>query len=60
MPVNEQPEVMLVKEVALYLRLPLSTTYELVKTGEIPSFRVGRQIRISKKHLLKLLENATD
>lgn len=49
------PEVMTVQEVAKYLRLKRSTAYELVKQGVIPSIKLGRQIRVPKSGLKKML-----
>lgn len=36
-------EVMTATEVAVALRIPLRTVYDLADTGEIPCFRVGRR-----------------
>ena len=49
---NEQ---MNVKEVASYLRLHQNTVYRLIKNGEIPSTRLGTNIRIDKGELDKYL-----
>ncbi len=40
-----------VKELAQLLGLGVNKAYTLVKEGRIPSIRIGRQIRISKKAL---------
>ncbi|WP_051276272.1 helix-turn-helix domain-containing protein [Desulfovirgula thermocuniculi] len=48
------PEFLTVGEVAALLRLGRSTAYELIRRGEIPSFRVGRHIRIPRRELERL------
>jgi len=53
---NNLPEILTVQETAKYLRLKRSTAYELVKQGVIPSVKLGRQIRVPKSKLLKMLE----
>lgn len=40
-------------EVAEILRIGRSHVYELLATGELPSIRVGRCIRVSKRSLEK-------
>lgn len=40
-----------VEEVAEILRLPISTTYDLVRTGVIPSVKLGRHRRIRRDAL---------
>ena len=49
---NSFPNVMTVIEVAEFLRIGRTTAYELVRTGEIPSVKVGRQIRVFREDLL--------
>ena len=49
-------DILTVKEVAKYLRLPVSTAYEMVRQGVIPAVKLGRQIRVPRKRLMKLLE----
>lgn len=41
-------EVFKVKELAAYLRAPVSTIYQLAETNKIPAFKVGRQWRFRK------------
>jgi excisionase family DNA binding protein len=42
--------------VAEVLRIACSRTYQLVGGGEIPSVRIGRSIRVSRKELERWLE----
>lgn len=50
------PDVMTVEEAARFLRLARSTAYDAVHRGEIPTFRVGRRIRVSKLALETMLK----
>lgn len=43
--------VMTVREVATYLKIGVTNTYELVKREGFPLIRVGRQMRVPKKAL---------
>lgn len=45
-----------VTEVAEFLRIGRTRAYELVSSGEIPSVRIGRNIRVSRKELERWLE----
>lgn len=51
-------EILTVNEAAKFLRLKKTKTYELVKTGVIPSFRLGRTIRVPRDGLLALVQAA--
>jgi excisionase family DNA binding protein len=50
------PMMLTVKEVGEILRTGRNTTYDLISSGEIPSIKIGRQIRIYSKNLLLYLE----
>jgi excisionase family DNA binding protein len=53
----EQPhEYLKVPEVAEMLRIARNTVYQLVGEGEIPSVRIGRSLRVSRKELERWLE----
>lgn len=53
--VEELPIVLTVDQVAEVLCIGKNTAYDLVRSGEIKSVRVGRQIRIPKSALLEYL-----
>ncbi len=54
---KEQHEWLKVPEMAeLFLRIGRSRAYELVADGEIPSIKIGRSIRVSRKELERWLE----
>jgi excisionase family DNA binding protein len=54
---EQQHEYLKVPEVAEVLRIARSRAYELVGSGEIPSVRIGRSVRVSRKELEKWLED---
>ena len=49
-------EYLKVPEVAAVLRIARSRAYELVGEGEIPSVRIGRSVRVSRRELERWLE----
>ena len=49
------PAVLTVEEMARVMRLSRGSAYEAVRTGAIPSIRIGRTIRIPRAALLALL-----
>lgn len=51
-----EKEYMKVAEVAEFLRIGRSRAYELVGSGEIPSVRIGRSVRVSRRKLQWWLE----
>ena len=53
---EQQHEYLKVPEVAEVLRIARSRAYELVSEGEIPSVRIGRSVRVSRKELDRWLE----
>lgn len=53
---DEQHEYLKVPEVARVLRIARSRAYELVGNGEIPSVRIGRSVRVSRRELDRWLE----
>lgn len=49
--VNQEDQVMTVKEVSEYLRLAESTVYKLASEGKLPGRKVGGTWRFSRKGL---------
>lgn len=47
---------MTVDEVCRLLRLSKNTVYDMIRGKEIPSIKVGRQIRVPKRALIEKLE----
>ncbi|MGI5882003.1 MAG: helix-turn-helix domain-containing protein [Dethiobacteria bacterium] len=56
---KENIEIITGPEVAAFLRIGRVKAYELMKTGEIPSFRVGkRSIRTTRQALVNYIERS--
>jgi excisionase family DNA binding protein len=49
-------DILKIKEVADYLRMPLSTIYKLAQSGKVPAVKVGKHWRFLKKDLDHLFE----
>jgi len=54
---DDIPLIMTVEDLMPILLIGRNTAYELVRSGEIKSIRVGRQIRIPRDALIKFLED---
>jgi excisionase family DNA binding protein len=44
-------EVLTVKELANYLKIHESTVYRLIKTRQLPAFKVGRDWRFNREQI---------
>ena len=44
-------QLLTAREVAELLRLPVSTVYDLARTGRLPHLRIGRAMRFSREDL---------
>ncbi len=49
--------VLTIDELALYLKIPKSTLYKLVREGKIPSQKIGRHWRFRKEAVDHWLED---
>jgi excisionase family DNA binding protein len=49
-------QIFTIPEVAVYLKLSKSKVYFLVQSGQIPHIKIGRNVRIREKDLIKWLE----
>lgn len=54
-PFQELPLVLSVDELAAILNIGRNTAYNLIRSGQIQSIRVGHQIRISRNSLLRFI-----
>ena len=52
---SNMPDVLTVKQVAEMLRIGRNTAYELVRSGEIKSVFIGRQIRVPKTSVIEFV-----
>lgn len=53
---DKRHEYLKVPEVAGVLRIARGRAYELVAEGEIPSIRIGRSVRVSRRDLERWLD----
>ena len=53
---EDLPLVLTTEEAARYLRVSRGSAYEAVRTGQIPSIKIGRSIRIPRHALLRMLD----
>lgn len=49
-------DILNIKEVADFLRIPVSTIYKLAQDGKVPAIKVGKHWRFLKKDLESLFE----
>lgn len=49
------PQLLTFDEAREYLRVNRGTLYKLLRNGDLPAYRVGKQWRIDKKELLDWL-----
>ena len=56
---SEYGDVISVWELAKMLKIGRNTTYELIRSGSIPSVRIGRQIRVSKQAVIEYLSRVS-
>lgn len=54
---SSYPEALTTSEVAEILRLCTKTVYKLIRLGEIPAVKIGRENRVSKSVLIAYLRN---
>lgn len=52
---EQLPMFLTVEEMAALLRLKRSHAYEMVKSGKIPSLKMGRLIRVPRDVLLEMV-----
>ncbi len=52
----DSEEILNIKEVSQYLKIPVSTVYKLVQDGKVPAVKLGKHWRFLKKDLAHLFE----
>ncbi len=52
--------VLTVPEAATFLRVGRTAAYEAIRSGEIPSVRIGRSIRVPRLALERLMAGESD
>jgi excisionase family DNA binding protein len=55
-PEMSSDEIMNIKEVSHYLKIPVSTVYKLVQDRKVPAVKLGKHWRFMKKDLDHLFE----
>ena len=53
--IEDLPDLLTVRETAGFTRIGIRQAYELVRSGELPSVRLGRSIRIPKRALVRFV-----
>ena len=53
-------DVLTIGELAIYLKIPKSTLYKLVREGKIPSQKIGRHWRFQKRSIKQWLERTVE
>jgi excisionase family DNA binding protein len=46
---NQPDNVLTIDELSVYLKIPKSTLYKLVREGKVPSQKVGRHLRFHRE-----------
>ena len=58
---EKQPDnVLTIKELSIYLKIPKSTLYKLVREGKVPSQKVGRHLRFHREAIDEWLKRQKD
>lgn len=58
LPMSEKPsEVLTIEDLSVYLKIPKSTLYKLVREGKVPGQKVGRHWRFRKQAIDRWLED---
>ncbi len=48
---NKSDNVLTIEELSIYLKIPKSTLYKLVREGKIPAQKVGRHLRFLRESI---------
>jgi len=52
----QNPEMMTIRELSMYLKIPEKTLYRLAAEGKVPGFKVGASWRFRKNEIDKWIE----
>lgn len=53
-------EILKIKELSGYLKIPSSTIYKLIQEGKLPAIKLGKHWRIKKKDIESLFEKQSN
>ncbi len=59
-PITDLPELLRVEEVAAWADVGKGTAYEAVRSGSLPSVRIGRLVRVPRAALERWVTGAAD
>jgi excisionase family DNA binding protein len=51
--------IMTIPEVAEYLKLSKSKVYDLAKRGQLPTIKIGKNVRVRESDLIQWIEKQT-
>jgi excisionase family DNA binding protein len=57
---NKSDNVLTIEELSVYLKIPKSTLYKLVREGKIPSQKVGRHLRFHRESIDEWLKRENE
>lgn len=57
---NKSDNVLTIEELSVYLKIPKSTLYKLVREGKIPSQKVGRHLRFFRESIDEWLKRQNE
>lgn len=52
------PDILTIDDLQAALRIGRSTAYKLIQDNQIPSFRIGKSIKVYKRSLVEYVEKA--
>jgi excisionase family DNA binding protein len=58
--IEKSDDILTIEELAMYLKIPKSTIYKLVREGRIPSNKIGRHWRFRRATIDRWLEYKGD
>lgn len=57
-PFENLPDILTIADLQIALRIGRSTAYKLIQDNQIPSFRIGKSIKVYKRSLVEYVEKA--
>ncbi len=57
---NKSDNVLTIEELSVYLKIPRSTLYKLVREGKIPAQKVGRHLRFLRESIDEWMKRQND
>lgn len=59
MTLQELPDIITVKQLSAYLRISLNATYELMRSTNFPTLRIGKRMLVSKENLMEWIDETS-